>query len=110
MEVNSITQRFFSNFEKPLSELASEIPQYYLKKIKLKANEKEKQTALSKIKNYALANHLDIIDLDGIRINFKDGWAIVRASGTEPVLRIFAEGSTKERAEEIINLISKKLI
>ena len=39
--------------------------------------------------------------MDGLRLELEDGWVLVRPSGTEPVIRITAEGPTEERAREI---------
>ena len=47
---------------------------------------------------------------DGCKVYFKnDGWIICRFSGTEPLLRIFAEAQTKERADEYIDTFAKFL-
>lgn len=47
---------------------------------------------------------------DGYKIYFKDGgWVIIRFSGTEPVLRVFAEMSSLEKAKEINDEVSKQL-
>ncbi len=48
--------------------------------------------------------------LDGYKVYFKNGgWVIIRFSGTEPVLRVFAEMDTEERAEEISRIVEKAL-
>jgi phosphomannomutase len=44
--------------------------------------------------------------LDGFRLQFEDGWALVRPSGTEPKIRYLAEARTEKRAKEIMNDIS----
>lgn len=41
-------------------------------------------------------------DLDGVKLRFDDGWLMFRPSGTEPVLRIYAEAASRERAEELV--------
>ena len=41
------------------------------------------------------------IDVDGVRVQFEDGWALVRASNTGPNLTIRYEATTEERLEEI---------
>jgi phosphomannomutase len=47
----------------------------------------------------------DVSDIDGIRINSKDGgWLLMRPSGTEPLIRIYAEGATRETAERLIKI------
>ena len=40
-------------------------------------------------------------DMDGLRVDYPDGWFLVRASGTEPKVRIFSEGKTQDRAREL---------
>ncbi len=41
-------------------------------------------------------------DLDGTKFRFADGWLMFRPSGTEPVLRVYAEASSRERAERLV--------
>jgi phosphomannomutase len=41
-------------------------------------------------------------DLDGVKLRFDDGWMMFRPSGTEPVLRIYGEASTQERAQALV--------
>lgn len=48
--------------------------------------------------------------LDGYKVYFKNGgWVIIRFSGTEPVLRVFAEMDSQERAEEISRIVEEAL-
>lgn len=49
--------------------------------------------------------NLKIIDVDGARIIFPDGWGLVRASNTQPVLVLRYEAETPERLEEIRELV-----
>jgi len=57
--------------------------------------------------NLAKAGRTDIKQvstLDGIKIYFDDGsWALVRFSGTEPLLRVVAEGNSPEQAQELLD-------
>jgi phosphomannomutase/phosphomannomutase/phosphoglucomutase len=46
-------------------------------------------------------NKYQIIDIDGARIIFPDGWALVRASNTGPELIVRCEGNTPEALEKI---------
>ena len=88
--------------EKKLSEWLKEIPAYANVKEKIPADEERKEEIVEKMKRYAKENSLDFIDIDGVRVNLKDGWVIVRASGTEDYVRIFAEAKTEERAKELL--------
>ena len=47
--------------------------------------------------------------MDGVRINFSDGWGLVRASNTQPVIVCRFEAKTNERMEEIQSEVIKKL-
>ena len=42
--------------------------------------------------------------IDGARIDYENGWLLIRPSGTEPIARIFAEGKDKKTAEEIFKI------
>ncbi|MBI1318108.1 MAG: phosphomannomutase [Candidatus Hydrogenedens sp.] len=48
---------------------------------------------------------LDVITIDGARIEFPDGWGLLRASNTSPKLVVRVEGDTKQRMNEILKLI-----
>ncbi|MDO9586136.1 MAG: phosphomannomutase/phosphoglucomutase, partial [Syntrophales bacterium] len=50
-----------------------------------------------------------IIAIDGVRVPFEDGWGLIRASNTQPVLVLRFEANTGERLEEIKNIIEKAL-
>lgn len=52
-----------------------------------------------------LAGRFQIIDVDGVRIQFEDGWGLIRASNTQPVLVLRFEAYSPERLEEIQGLI-----
>jgi len=50
-----------------------------------------------------------IIDTDGVRILFPDGWGLIRASNTQPVLVLRFEASTKQDLASIRTLVEKEL-
>ncbi|MDB9854315.1 phosphomannomutase/phosphoglucomutase [Candidatus Marinimicrobia bacterium] len=102
--------QLLSRTDKTLSELASEIPTYYsTPEIRLEAkNDTEKFRITNEAVNY-FKNQYDCITIDGVRIKFRDGWGLVRASNTQPVIVCRFEASTEERKLEIQNLILNKL-
>lgn len=51
----------------------------------------------------------NVIDIDGARIKFKDGWGLIRASSTEPALVLLVEAKNQEKFEEIKNILKNKL-
>ncbi|VVC02444.1 Phosphoglucomutase/phosphomannomutase [Candidatus Burarchaeum australiense] len=86
---------------KPLSKLIAGLPVYYNSKTKIPCAPERKQRAMHAVAGFAklAASKGKITTIDGIRVDFKDSWVIVRASGTENYLRIFAEAKTQEKAE-----------
>ena len=53
--------------------------------------------------------HYDCLDIDGVRIRFTDGWGLVRASNTQPVIVCRFEAKSQERMEEIQKLVLDKI-
>ncbi len=53
--------------------------------------------------------HHEVIDVDGVRILFGDGWGLVRASNTQPVIVMRFEARTPERLAEIQDFVTGKL-
>jgi phosphomannomutase/phosphoglucomutase len=47
--------------------------------------------------------------VDGVRLEFKDGWGLIRSSNTEPELSVRFEATTKEKLEEIKSMVLKEL-
>ena len=99
------------------AELAK-LPQVYsTEEIKVKTTESEKFKIIAKVKEM-LANPpsifpkiKDIIDVDGVRINFENGWGLVRASNTTPVLVTRFESTSQidvKIYEEAINNLIKE--
>ncbi|ANE35543.1 phosphomannomutase/phosphoglucomutase [Campylobacter iguaniorum] len=90
---------------------------YSTDEIKIEASEESKFKIIEKLKNELNSpkNELpaiqDIIDIDGVRIKFDGGWALVRASNTTPVLVTRFEAKTPEirdlLQEKIVNLVEK---
>jgi phosphomannomutase len=58
--------------------------------------------ALAKVK-VAFAKER-ISDVDGVRVDFADGWVHLRASNTEPIVRVIAEAATEARADGLCDL------
>jgi phosphomannomutase len=52
-----------------------------------------------------LEPHYTVIDVDGVRVDFGDGWGLIRASNTEPAITTRFEARTPERVAEIRDLM-----
>lgn len=56
-----------------------------------------------------LKHYYEVIDIDGARVNFPDGWGLVRASNTQPALVLRFEAETNDRLSEIRSIIEGEL-
>jgi len=63
---------------------------------------------VAKMTAYFKQKH-EVIDVDGARVLFGDGWGLVRASNTQPVLVLRFEAKTQERLEAIKREMLAKL-
>ncbi|MEN3045939.1 MAG: phosphomannomutase/phosphoglucomutase [Candidatus Hydrothermales bacterium] len=96
-------------FRKKVSELVDEIPFYYsTPEIRVECPDEHKFKVVEKLKK-KFSKKFKILDIDGVRINFPDGFGLVRASNTQPVLVLRFEGKTPEKMEEIKNIILEEL-
>lgn len=98
-----------SNSDKRLSVLAADIPTYVnTPEIRIACSDEEKFKIVEKIRDY-FKERYDVIDVDGVRVLFGDGWGLVRASNTQPVVVLRFEARTEERLKEIRSVIEDKL-
>ena len=99
-----------SKTELKCSELLSDQPKMYnTPEIRFDTVEETKFKVVDKVlQSFKEENH-DVIDIDGMRINFPDGWGLIRASNTQPALVMRFEATTEERVKEIQNLVEKRL-
>lgn len=92
-----------------LSELLADIPRYYATpEMRIESTEEEKFQIVDTVKK-EFSKDNKIIDIDGVRVVFPDGWGLVRASNTSPVVVVRCEAKTPERRDEIQAMILSKL-
>lgn len=87
---------------KKVSELKQTYPQYSIAKTKLELKPGMDVDAILK----AVEKHYQgeqMTTIDGVKIDFADGWAHLRKSNTEPIIRIYSEAHTMQEAEKLGN-------
>jgi len=85
-----------SKTNKSLSELLSDIPKYYsTPEIKFPSKDETKFDIIDKIKEFCESQNWSINTIDGVRVNFANGWALVRASNTGPNITMRCEAETE---------------
>jgi phosphomannomutase/phosphoglucomutase len=90
-----------SQTEKKISELFADVPQTYCTpEIRVNCSDSKKIRVVKQIKKQ-FENTPGVVDIDGIRIPFSDGWALVRSSNTQPVIVLRFEASSPKSLQEI---------
>jgi phosphomannomutase/phosphoglucomutase len=80
-----------------LSELLADVPRTYTTpEIRVDCPDRIKFRVVDAVREHFKKTH-DIISIDGVRVPFVDGWGLLRASNTQPVLVLRFEAATEER-------------
>ena len=91
-----------SKTDKKISELFNGLNHYYsTEEIKVRVTDDNKFDIVSGVVDYAKGKNYKFSLVDGIRVMFDDGWALVRASNTGPDLTVRFEAKTEDRLHEI---------
>ena len=91
---------------KKVSELKKTCPQYSIAKNKIQLTPDIDVDAILKAVKEHYASE-KITDIDGVKIDFADCWVHLRKSNTEPIIRIYSEASTMEKAESLAEDMKK---
>lgn len=89
---------------KKVSELKKTYPAYAIAKNKIELTPSIDVDAILEAVKVKFSNET-ITDIDGVKIDFADSWVHLRKSNTEPIIRIYSEASTMEKADELAQQI-----
>ncbi len=93
-----------------ISELRASYPDYFISKNKMALPENTPVNILFERIRAAYAK-FPVVDVDGLKIEFPDGWVQLRTSNTEPILRIYAESTSMQKAnayaKKVMDLLGK---
>ena len=93
--------QYMAETQKPISELFAAIPHYEMikDKIELGFGADAKGVVTQLIDRYS---NETINTIDGLKVLYADSWVHVRASNTEPIIRVIAEAPTREQAQQMV--------
>ena len=94
-----------------LSEIIDSLPKYpsiYEKNFDCPDN--LKFAVIEKLRSKFRDRGLNFLSIDGVKLLDEDGWVLLRASNTQPVIRVSAEARTEEKLEELYKFAEKELV
>ena len=92
-----------------LAEIADGIPAYVsTAELRVKATDEDKFRIVDELVAH-FRQEYDVVDIDGVRVLFGDGWGLVRASNTQPALVMRFEARTRDRVKEIAETVLAKV-
>ena len=87
-----------------VSELRASYPNYFMSKKKIQLTPELDVDALLKTME-ANYSHENLTTIDGVKIDFEDSWVHLRKSNTEPIIRIYTEAPSQEKADGLADRI-----
>jgi phosphomannomutase/phosphoglucomutase len=89
--------------DRPASDLVAEHGGYANVRVNLEyADADEREAMLAAAESYAAEADAELTTIDGYRLDYGDAWVLARPSGTEPLVRIYAEARGRDRAETLL--------
>jgi phosphomannomutase/phosphoglucomutase len=94
---------------RPVSEFLSDLPKMYsTPEIRMDCPDNVKFEIVRKLTEF-YKTKFDVIDTDGVRVTFTDGWGLVRSSNTQPILVLRFEATSEEALARIQDMVMKDL-
>lgn len=88
-------------------EYRNSLPDYFMRKSKMQLADVDGDAILKKALELYAEYNPDTTD--GVKIDFEDGWVHLRKSNTEPIIRVYSEGITPEKAAELAEQVVQKV-
>ncbi len=99
--------RILSNTPKTLSQLLEDVPRYCATpEIRIPCPDEDKFEVVERLKEEFRRDY-EVVDVDGVRVIFPEGWGLVRASNTQPALVARCEAKTPEGLRKICSIVKE---
>jgi phosphomannomutase len=96
--------------ESSLSELVDSIPTYPTMKVEIDCSDAMKFIVINQLKHELSNEYRHVNTLDGVRVDLPDGWVLIRASNTSPLIRLTAEANDKKTLQKLTDSFHTRTI
>ena len=90
-----------SRRKRKLSRIAAEVPIFPTGRYRFEVADDKKFQVIEELREHLRKVHGNINTMDGVRLDFDNGWVLIRASNTGPKIRMTIEANTKDDLEQI---------
>jgi phosphomannomutase/phosphoglucomutase len=99
-----------SRTTRSLADIYDSLPKYpSIFEESFRCSDKEKFLVIERLKIAFAEKGLKFVDVDGVKLINEDGWVLLRASNTEPIIRVSAEARTRAKLDEVYEFAKKEL-
>lgn len=103
----ALVLQFLAETGQSLSELGASYPEYHISKNKLPLDGLDADALLGALAERYAGERISTVD--GVKIDFDEGWVHLRTSNTEPIVRIYTEARTRDEAEALAERFKREL-
>jgi phosphomannomutase len=104
-----IITEIISRSDLKISEVVDEMPVYSLKRDEIKCEDWKKFEVVNKLKEHFVKKYKNVELVDGVKIKFEDSSALIRASNTEPLIRLTVEAKDGKKLSEVRKTALKEI-
>jgi len=101
--------KILSEDNRPLSEILSDIPVYERMKKTIPCSDQKKFKVITLVSDYFKGKGYTINDIDGVKVDFDSGSVLIRASNTQPIIRVTAEARDRAVVNQIMSEVDAVL-
>jgi len=94
--------QILDTMKQPLSELAAGIPMYPTKKEEIDCPDEIKFDVVESLKRRLSSEYEQVNTMDGVRVDLPEGWVLIRASNTSPIIRLTAEAKDETSLKRLL--------
>jgi len=94
-----------------LSEMVKQLPKYpSIYEVNFECPDQFKFQVVERLKERFRELNLNFLDIDGVKLLDVDGWVLIRASNTQPLIRISAEAKTEDKLRKLYEFARRELV
>ena len=105
----SLYAAFVLSLREKLSDIIDKIKVYPFERINFKCSDEKKFSVIEELKQRFTKQYENVNTLDGVRLDFENGWVLARASNTEPLIRMTIEADNEQELKKLKQEFSKIL-